>query len=56
MMWMVGDWTYGLVVGDKVYRRDGDKGKIAPYDGKNAKVTGEESGAGIGITSIAQAK
>ncbi len=51
-----GNWSYGLVVGDKVYRLDGDKDKIAAFAGKQASVTGEATGEKIAVTSITPAK
>jgi hypothetical protein len=51
-----GNWSYGLVVGGKVYRLDGDKDKIAPFAGKQSTVTGEATGDKIAVTSITEAK
>jgi hypothetical protein len=48
--------NWGLVVGDKVYRLEGDKNKIAAFAGKQAKVTGEAKGDTITVTSIGETK
>jgi hypothetical protein len=47
-----GDWTYGLVVGDKVYSLVGDARQLDANAGKRVKVTGEVTGNKIAVTSI----
>jgi type 1 fimbria pilin len=50
-----GNWTYGLVVGDKVYSLSGDNQKFASLAGQRVKVTGEQSDIKIAVQSIAPA-
>jgi hypothetical protein len=50
-----GSWTYGLVVGDKVYSLDGDNKQFDALAGKRVKVTGEASGTKLKVASIAPA-
>jgi hypothetical protein len=47
-----GNWTYGLVVGDKVYGLAGDKEKFALLAGKRVSVSGEQTGSTITVRSI----
>ena len=47
-----GSWTYGLLVGDKVYSLSGDSKKFDSLAGQKVKVTGEVSGAKIAVTAI----
>ncbi len=39
-----GDWTYGLIVGDKVYSLSGDTKRFDALAGQQVKVTGEVTG------------
>lgn len=50
-----GEWTYGLVVGDKVYSLAGDIKQFNSFAGKRVKVTGETSGDKFTVQSIATA-
>ncbi len=47
-----GDWTYGLIVGDKVYSLAGDAQQLDAAAGKRVKVTGEVNGNKIAVKSI----
>ena len=47
-----GDWTYGLIVGDKVYSLAGDAKQLDAVAGKRVKVAGELSGNKIAVNSI----
>ena len=51
-----GDWTYGLVVGDKVYALSGDAKQFDALAGQRVKVTGELAGTKITVKTIAPAK
>lgn len=51
-----GDWTYGLVVGDKVYRLSGDNKQFDPFAGQRVKVTGEVTGTRIAVRTITGTK
>ncbi len=51
-----GDWTYGLVVGDKVYSLSGDANKFDALAGQQVQVTGEVTGDKIAVQTIAPAK
>ncbi len=51
-----GNWTYGLVVGDKVYSLSGDAKQFDVLAGQKVKVTGEVSGNKIAVQSITAAK
>lgn len=50
-----GNWTYGLVVGDKVYGLAGDKRQFDAFAGKRVKVTGEVSRSSIAVQTITAA-
>ncbi len=50
-----GDWTYGLVVGDKVYSLSGDTKKFDAFAGQRVKVTGDVTGTKIAVQTIASA-
>ena len=50
-----GDWTYGLVVGDKVYSLSGDAKQFDALAGQRVKVTGEVSGNKITVRAITAA-
>jgi hypothetical protein len=50
-----GNWTYGLVVGDKVYGLSGDDQKFDSLAGKKVTVTGQQSGTVIAVQSIVPA-
>lgn len=47
-----GDWTYGIVVGERVYRLIGDGKQFDALAGKRAIVKGELSGNSISVQSI----
>lgn len=47
-----GDWTYGLIVGDKVYSLAGDAKQLDATAGQRVKVTGEVNGNKIAVKSI----
>src|SRR5512142_1127815 len=51
-----GDWTYGLIVGDKVYSLSGDANKFDALAGQQVQVTGEVTGDKIAVQTIAPAK
>ncbi len=51
-----GNWTYGLVVGDKVYGLSGEAKKLDVFAGQQVKVTGELTGATIAVQTISPAK
>ncbi len=51
-----GDWTYGLVVADKVYSLSGDANKFDVLAGQQVQVTGEVTGGKIAVQTIAPAK
>jgi hypothetical protein len=51
-----GNWTYGLVVGDKVYSLAGDEKQFDVLAGQRVKVTGEVTGKKIAVQSITAAK
>lgn len=51
-----GDWTYGLIVGDKVYKLSGDTKKFDAFAGQQVKVSGEVTGNEIAVQTIATAK
>lgn len=51
-----GDWTYGLVVGDKMYKLSGDTKKFDASAGRQVKVTGEVTSTNIAVRTIAAAK
>lgn len=47
-----GNWTYGLVVGDKVYGLTGDNQKLEALAGQRVSVTGDRNGKTIAVQSI----
>ena len=47
-----GNWTYGLVVGDKVYGLTGDSHKFETLAGQRVNVTGEQSGNRVTVQTI----
>jgi hypothetical protein len=51
-----GDWTYGLIVGDNVYKLTGDTKKLGTFAGQHVKVTGEMTGTTIAVQTIALTK
>lgn len=51
-----GDWTYALVVGDKVYSLAGDTKKFDTLAGQQVKVTGEVSGNKVAVQAISPMK
>ena len=51
-----GDWSYGLVVGDKVYSLAGDAKQLDANAGKRVKVTGEATGNKIAVKCISAAQ
>lgn len=51
-----GEWTYGLVVGEKVYRLTGDAKQFDSLAGKRVAVTGDVSGNTLNVKSISPAK
>ncbi len=51
-----GNWTYGLVVGDKVYSLAGDAKQFDALAGKRVSVTGEVTGTKLNVQRIAVAK
>lgn len=51
-----GDWTYGLVVGDKVYALSGDAKQFDALAGERVSVTGEVTGTKIAVKTIAPVK
>lgn len=51
-----GDWTYGLVVGNKVYGLTGDKTQFATLAGQRVTVVGDVSRTTINAKTIAAAK
>jgi hypothetical protein len=51
-----GDWSYGLVVGDKVYSLAGDAKQFGANAGKRVKVGGEVTGNKIAVKSITPAQ
>ncbi len=50
-----GDWTYGLIVGEKVYSLSGDTNKFDVLAGQHVKVTGDVTGTKIAVQTIAPA-
>jgi hypothetical protein len=50
-----GSWTYGLAVGRPVYSLSGDAKQLASFAGKQAKVTGEQTGNNVAVQSITSA-
>jgi len=51
-----GNWTYGLLVGDKVYSLSGGRGRLELLAGQQVKVTGEQKGTAITVVSISPAR
>jgi hypothetical protein len=51
-----GGWTYGLVVGDKVYRLSGDNKQFDSFAGKRVTVKGNVAGTNIAVEEIVAAK
>ena len=51
-----GEWTYGLVVDDKVYTLTGDSKKFDSLVGRRATVTGEVTGTKVTVQTITAAK
>lgn len=51
-----GDWTYGLIVGDKMYKLRGDTKNFDAFAGQRVNVTGEVTGTNIAVRTIAAAK
>lgn len=47
-----GNWTYGLVVGGKVYALSGDTTRFASFAGKRVRVMGEQTGNSVAVQSI----
>lgn len=51
-----GDWTYGIVVGEKVYALIGDIKQFELLAGKRVTVQGDLSGNSITVKSISAAR
>ena len=51
-----GNWSYGLLVGDKVYVLSGDNKQFDSLAGQQVKVTGDLTGDKIAVQSITVAK
>jgi len=51
-----GDWTYGMVVGNSVYRLTGDNKQFATLAGQQVKVAGDLTGTTIAVQTITPAK
>ena len=51
-----GDWTYGLIVGDKIYGLSGDTKAFDVLAGQQVKVTGQVTGTKIAVQTISPAK
>ncbi len=51
-----GDWTYALVVGDKVYSLAGDTKNFDKLAGQQVKVTGEVNDNKIAVQTISPIK
>lgn len=51
-----GDWTYGLVVGNSVYRLTGDNKQFATFAGQSVAVAGEATGTTIAVKTITPPK
>ena len=47
-----GNWTYGLVVADKVYSLSGDNKELDRLAGKRVRVLGELTGSRIAVQTI----
>lgn len=50
-----GNWTYGLVVGNKIYQLSGDTKKFDAFAGQHVKVMGEVTGTNVAVQTIAPA-
>ena len=50
-----GDWTYGIVVGEKVYGLIGDGKQFESLAGKHVIVKGDLSGKSITVKSVSDA-
>lgn len=48
-----GNWSYGLIVGDKVYSLVGDSKQFDALAAQQVKVTGELNGTKLNVKSIA---
>jgi hypothetical protein len=55
-MKLKGDWTYGLVVGNSVYRLTGDNKQFATIAGQRVKLAGEVTGETIAVRTIVTTK
>jgi hypothetical protein len=51
-----GNWSYGLLVGDKVYSLTGDAKKFDGFAGKQVTVRGDITGNKIAVQTITAAK
>ena len=51
-----GDWTYGLVVGDRVYRLSGDAKQLDSFAGKRVRLTGDLTANTITVQAITPAR
>ena len=51
-----GDWTYGLVVGEKVYKLSGDSRELDSFAGKHVRVTGDLKADTIALQAITSDK
>ena len=51
-----GDWTYGLVVGERVYRLSGNSQELDSFAGKHVRVTGDLKADTIALQSITSDK
>jgi hypothetical protein len=55
-MKLKGDWTYGLVVGNSLYRLTGDNKQFATFAGQSVTVAGEATGTTIAVKTITPPK
>jgi hypothetical protein len=51
-----GDWTYGMVVGNSVYRLTGDNEQFATFAAQQVTVAGDLTGTTIAVQTIKPAK
>jgi len=51
-----GDWTFGLIVGDKIYGLSGDTKAFDALAGQQVKVTGQVTGTKIAVQTISPAR
>jgi hypothetical protein len=51
-----GNWSYALLVGDKVYSLTGDNKQFDSLAGQQVKVTGDVTGNKIAVQTIAATK